>query len=98
MNNQLLFGVVVVPAVIGLVEVLKQAGLPSKFAPIAAVSFGILAGFAQLEAGKLPWIPAVVIGVSLGLSAVGLYSGISSVSANFTQKPPTTTTTPTPSH
>lgn len=74
MTNQLLVGVVIVPAIIGLVQVFKQAGLPTRFAPVLAVAFGILAGLAQSAAGRLPWIGAVVIGIALGLSAVGLYS------------------------
>lgn len=79
MNTQLLFGVAVVPAVIGLVEVCKDLGLPTRAAPAAAVCFGVLAALAQLYAGTWPWIQAVVLGVSLGLSACGLYSGVRTV-------------------
>lgn len=79
MNTQLLFGVAVVPAVIGLVEVCKDLGLPTRAAPAAAVVFGVLAAMAQLYAGTWPWIQAVVLGISLGLSACGLYSGAKTV-------------------
>ena len=75
MNNQILFGVVIVPAVIGLVQVAKDIGLPSRFAPAAAVGFGILAGLAQIYASRWAWIQAIVVGIALGLSAVGLYAG-----------------------
>lgn len=74
MNDQLLFGVAVVPAIIGLTQLTKEIGIPGRFAPLVAVVFGVLAALAQVYSGQWPWIPAVVLGVSLGLSAVGLYS------------------------
>jgi hypothetical protein len=91
MNTQILFGIAVVPAVVGLVEVCKDLGLPSRAAPAAAVVFGVLAALAQLYAGTWPWIQAVVLGVSLGLSACGLYSGVKTVAQKATDA-----TTPTP--
>lgn len=78
MTDQILFGVVIVPAVVGLVQVLKDADLPSGFSPAAAVLLGVLAALAQLYAHDWPWIQAVVVGVALGLSAVGLYSASTS--------------------
>jgi hypothetical protein len=78
-NNTTLFGILIVPAIVGLVEVAKDVGLPSKMAPAAAVLFGILAALAALYQTRWPWIQAVTIGVALGLSAVGLYSGASTI-------------------
>lgn len=75
MTSTVLFGVVIVPAVTGLVQVAKGIGMPSKLAPAAALLFGILASLAGLVAGHDSWIPAVVAGVGTGLSAVGLYAG-----------------------
>lgn len=83
MTTQILFGVVIVPAVIGLTQVVKDVGVPSRFAPVAAVLFGILAGLAQLYAGQWQWIQAVVVGVAMGLSAVGLYSGVTSALSSY---------------
>jgi hypothetical protein len=82
MDTTLLFGISAIPAIVGLVQVVKDLGVPSNFAPLCAVIFGILAGFAQFFAGQLPWIPAAVTGVALGLSAVGLYSGARTVASN----------------
>ena len=79
MNEPTLFGIVIVPAIVGLVQVAKDTGLPGRFAPLVAVLFGIAAGVAQLEAGSLPWIPAVILGVSFGLTACGLYDGARSL-------------------
>jgi hypothetical protein len=76
MNTAILFGVAVVPTIIGLVEVCKRAGLPSQFAPALAVLYGILAAVAEVLAGTYTWIPAVFLGISFGLSASGLYSGV----------------------
>ena len=81
MDTQILFGIAVVPAVVGLVEVGKDLGLPTRAAPAAAVAFGVLASMAQLYAGTWPWIQAVVLGVALGLSASGLYSGAKTIAA-----------------
>lgn len=89
MNNQILFGIAVIPAVIGLVEVCKTLGLPTRAAPALAVAFGVLAALAQLEAGTWPWIQAVVLGVSFGLSASGLYAGVKTVLPALTSAPPT---------
>lgn len=90
MNDQLLFGVAVVPAIIGLTQLCKEIGIPGRFAPLVAVIFGVLAALAQVYAGQWPWIPAVILGVSLGLSAVGLYS------TTITLAKPSGTTLPSP--
>ncbi len=79
MNPQILFGITVVPAIIGLVQVAKIAGVPGRAAPLVAVILGVLAGVAELYSQQLPWIQAAVVGISLGLSAVGLYSGTQAV-------------------
>src|ERR1700710_2313952 len=82
MDTTLLFGIAVIPAIVGLVQVVKDLGMPSNYAPLAAVVFGLAAGFAQFYAGQLPWISAAVTGIALGLSAVGLYAGARTVAAN----------------
>jgi hypothetical protein len=73
MNEPTLYGIFIVPAIVGLTQVAKDTGLPARFAPLLAVLIGGAAGLAQLEQGKLPWIPAVALGVVFGLSACGLY-------------------------
>jgi hypothetical protein len=83
MNPQLLYGIAVVPTIVGLVQVSKNAGLPSNLAPAAAVALGILAGLAEWaptgqaigQTLTVSWPQAVVLGISFGLSATGLYSG-----------------------
>jgi hypothetical protein len=75
MLNTTLYGIVVVPAILGVVQVVKQAGLPGKLSPIAALLLGLLAGLGQAATGHLDWPTAIAAGVALGLSASGLYSG-----------------------
>jgi hypothetical protein len=79
MTPQILFGIAVVPAIIGLVEVGKDLGLPTRAAPAIAVILGILAGLAQLYATRWAGIEAIVLGIALGLSACGLYAGMKTI-------------------
>lgn len=90
MDTTLLFGIAVIPAIVGLVQVAKDLGVPSNYAPLCAVVFGLLAGFAQFYAGQLPWISAAVTGIALGLSAVGLYAGATHLAQNVSFSPKNT--------
>ena len=72
-------GVPAVPLIVGIVQVFKQAGLPSRFAGIAALILGG-AGGAWLGASAEVALPAaVVLGVMSGLSASGAWSVTASV-------------------
>jgi len=65
---------VLVPVVIGLVEVLKHIGLVSKFLPLASLILGV-AGIGLLDA----FTGANVLqGIIVGLTASGLFSGTKS--------------------
>lgn len=55
-----------IPAIVTAVEATKMAGLPSKWAGLAAIVIGAAFGFG---------IGNLVGGIILGLSASGLYSG-----------------------
>lgn len=66
------YGVLAVPLVTGLVEVVKRMGLPKKYAPIPALAFGVGAGYLL---SPDDWRKLVVWGLAIGLSAIGLYSG-----------------------
>ena len=60
--------------VIGAVEVAKEFGLPTKFAPILSIGLAILLNlvikYSGYETGEL-----ILTGIIAGLSACGLYSG-----------------------
>jgi hypothetical protein len=62
---------VVIPIIIGIVEILKIAGLPVKYSPLASLALGLFFGFFFIESIK----EGLIVGLLVGLSATGLYSG-----------------------
>lgn len=66
-----------VPAVIALVTLLKDLGLPSRLSPLAAVILGVIAQLIDVFAQGVVtnWYAVISTGVILGLSASGLYDG-----------------------
>lgn len=70
--NPVIYDVALIPATMGLVDVAKRAGLPSKYAPILSLGIGVALGVAtsldNLQKG-------IITGIAIGLSASGLYSG-----------------------
>lgn len=64
------------PIILGLVQVAKSTGMPTKFAPLISlgigVTFGILAYFSDVTSGSLIFF--IVAGLQQGLIASGLYS------------------------
>ena len=61
--------------IMGIAEAIKQAGLASKYIPIIDVVLGIICGLIvySKEYGTLK---SVIIGLALGISGCGLFSGI----------------------
>ena len=73
--------IAIAPFVVGLVEGAKVTGLPSRWATVASLAFGLIiaalfamAGWAGLDSEN--WATAVLVGIASGLMAVGLYSGV----------------------
>lgn len=64
--------VAIIPLILALVQFFKKVGLPEKYSPVIAVLFGLLAGIFYLDA---PIKEGIIVGLMLGLSATGLYSG-----------------------
>lgn len=64
-----------IPVVLGLIEVLKTLGLPSKYAPLASVILGIAIAFLS---GGVTTVTTLA-GITYGLSASGLYSGAKTI-------------------
>jgi len=75
MQNITILGIAAVPAIMGIVEAAKTAGLPKNFAPLFAILLGIGAGILSHSSGDLTWDQAIAGGIALGLAAAGLYSG-----------------------
>lgn len=72
-----IYGILIVPLILGLVEVAKRVGLPDKWSPILSVVLGLLAGVLLLFPEDIR--QGVVVGLALGLSATGLYSGAKNI-------------------
>lgn len=67
------YDVVLIPLIIGMVELLKMYGMSRRLLPIMALIFGILGGIFYIY----PHDPkgGILVGIMMGLSASGLYSG-----------------------
>lgn len=70
--NPVIYDVALIPATMGLVDVAKRAGLPSKYAPVLSLAIGIGLGLAT-NIGNAQ--KGIIVGIAIGLSASGLYSG-----------------------
>lgn len=72
-SQYLIYGIPAVALVIGLVKVFREIGLPSKFAPIASVSIGIVIGLSIASETGQPYSAGAAIGIAIGLSSCGMY-------------------------
>lgn len=61
----------IIPVLVGVVEVVKKAGLDTRYVP----ALSLLLGAAVSVALEGITVPAVLQGLMYGLSACGLYSG-----------------------
>ncbi|MFO7294436.1 MAG: hypothetical protein C0P72_000275 [Clostridia bacterium] len=71
-----IYDVAIIPLIVGIVELLKQVGLPSKFAALVSVILGIVIGIVYLSPDDIK--KGILVGLALGLAASGLYSGTKS--------------------
>lgn len=68
-----LYGIPVITLVIALVKVARDAGLPSKYAPVASIALGALGGVGvALQQGD-PVVTGFVAGIVIGATACGIY-------------------------
>ena len=72
-----IYDVVLIPLIIGVVELLKMYGMPKRLLPIVAIIFGIVGGIVYIYPNDIR--AGVLIGLMMGLSASGLYSGSKAV-------------------
>jgi len=77
------YDIAIVPFILGIVELVKKLGLPSKFCPIVGVVLGIVIGIVYISPADIT--KGILVGASLGLSAVGLYSGTKNTKEIFTE-------------
>ena len=78
MNPTALFGAGAVPLIAGIIQIFKATGVPARLAPLIALTLGLAAGLFsawQTTPGPVPLGPAIVLGITWGLAASGLYQG-----------------------
>ena len=77
MLDKVIAGISVSTIVVGLTELVKTTGLPSKVVPWVAVgialSIGVADQFSQQYPVVTPWLETVIVYTVIGLSATGLY-------------------------
>lgn len=69
------FSLIAAAIIVGLMQAVKTAGLPSRWAPLASIALGELLALAYVMAGEMDWLGGLVLGLVAGLTASGLYSG-----------------------
>lgn len=73
MEELSIYGIALVPVIVGLLEFLKRFGVPKQFIPLLSMVLGIFMGFFYLAPGDTP--RALLLGIVLGLASIGLFSG-----------------------
>ena len=74
MQDYEIYGAAATPLIIGLVELFKRMGFPAKYTPVLSLALGILAAAIYIAPGEPKRF--IFHGITLGLSASGLYSGV----------------------
>lgn len=69
-----------VALVIGIAEVCKRLGVPARLIPVIDLVLGTVTGLTVYHGGQgVELVASVMIGLAIGLSACGLFSGIKNV-------------------
>lgn len=72
--------------IIGLAEIAKKMGLPTKWIPIFDLVLGLISGIVVYGIAQGQGIlNGVMLGLAIGLSACGLFSGIKNTVQGFTE-------------
>lgn len=69
-----IYGISAVLLIMGIVQLAKNVGFPSKYAGVLSVGMGVLASVGYTLFQETEIFKTLVIGLALGLSASGLYS------------------------
>lgn len=66
--------------IVGIAEIIKRAGCPTKYIPIVDLILGIVFGICVTGLMLDYGVPkGILVGIAFGLSACGLFSGIKNV-------------------
>lgn len=75
MDDIQMYGVLIVPIIMGIVQLTKNAGLNPKYSGLVAWALGVLIGLGfGLSEAQWSIMQSLIVGSGLGLSASGLYS------------------------
>ncbi|MDO9534371.1 MAG: hypothetical protein Q7J85_03340 [Bacillota bacterium] len=74
-NVELIGGVSAIAIILGIVQMARTLGLKEKYAPLLTVALGLLASIGYQFYSQQAWYEAVIGGLVIGLSAIGLYTG-----------------------
>lgn len=75
MGDMQMYGVLVVPIIMGIVQLIKNAGLNPRYLGLVAWVLGVLVGLGfGLSEAQWSILQSLIVGSALGLSASGLYS------------------------
>ncbi|MDO9534394.1 MAG: hypothetical protein Q7J85_03455 [Bacillota bacterium] len=67
-------GISAVAIIMGLVQLSRKFGVTEKYTPLVAIFLGLLASLGYNYFGDQKWFEALIIGLALGLSSIGLES------------------------
>jgi len=91
------WGIPAVPLILGLVELAKRFGFPSRWAGVLAVVLGIAGSLLWMYTQASPLAQAIAQGLVVGLAAAGLWSTGKSVYWALNSGTGTEEVKPTPS-
>jgi len=86
LNFELVGSISAIAVILGLVQLARILGLQEKYAPLLSVGLGLLASIGYHFYSQQTWFEVIVIGLVLGLSSIGLYSGTKETIEAFRQK------------
>ncbi|WP_128894448.1 hypothetical protein [Longirhabdus pacifica] len=66
------YGIALIPVIVGLVSIMTTFGLSKRYAPIVSIVLGIIAAIVYIAPDDVK--QAVLVGITIGLAASGLYS------------------------
>jgi hypothetical protein len=67
------YGIALIPIIVALVKISNMVGVPRRWLPVIAVVLGVLGGVFYLAPDNLK--EGILLGLWLGLGAVGMHSG-----------------------
>lgn len=70
------YGVLLLPIIVGLVQIVKQLNIPNKYMPLISIGIAEAISLLFVMNGDADYRKAILIGLQMGLAAVGLHSGI----------------------